>query len=260
MSGTVLYTEKGHVARITLNRPRAGNVINRQLTQELIDICSEIGRNDGIHAVILTGAGSRAFCAGSECERVLQRSQISSAEAKDCSQYNVAKAIADIEKPVIAAINGDALGEGLELALSCDIRLTVPKAKFGFPQVSSGLIPMDGGTQRLPRIVGRSKALEMIFTGETISAGVALEISLVSKVVTPANLIPEVESMAETMAGKAPIALRFIKEAVNKGLDLTMEQGLRLEADLYFLLHTTADRTEGIHAFLEKRSPQFKGQ
>jgi enoyl-CoA hydratase len=168
--------------------------------------------------------------------------------------------VAAIEKPVIAAVNGDALGPGLELALSCDIRLASDRAKFGFPEVAEGFIPAGGGTQRLPRIVGRGKALELILTAETITAKEALEIGLVSKIMPPKELFTQAGSLAKDIAAKGPIALRFIKEAVNKGLDLTLEQGLRLEADLYFLLHTTADRTEGITAFLEKRKPKFKGK
>jgi enoyl-CoA hydratase len=262
--GAILYTKKGHIAHITLNRPEAGNIVNRQLAQELDDICQGIKQDDNTYVVILTGAGDRVFCGGSELEQLIQAGNMdeaSSAKLKSVStKYNVATAIASIGQPVIAAINGDALGQGLELALSCDIRLAAHRARLGFPQVALGLIPMDGGTQRLPRLVGRGKALELVLSAETISAEEAFEIGLVSKVVPQQNLVSEVEALAQTIASKAPIALRYIKEAVNKGLDLTLEQGLRLEADLYFLLHTTDDRTEGIKAFLEKRKPDFKGK
>ncbi|MCK4368754.1 MAG: enoyl-CoA hydratase/isomerase family protein [Dehalococcoidales bacterium] len=244
---TVIYTKKDHIAHIALNRPEAGNSINLKLAQELGDICRQINQDEDIYVVVLTGAGDKAFCKGSQPE-------------KSGTIYSAATATAGIEKPVIAAINGDALGQGLELALSCDIRLASDKANFGFPQVAQGLIPFDGGTQRLPRIVGRGKALELILTAETITAQEAVEIGLVSKVVGGANLAAEAEALARTIAGKGPIALRYIKEAVNKGLDLTLEQGLHLEADLYFLLHTTADRTEGITAFIKKRPPKFKGK
>jgi enoyl-CoA hydratase len=243
-NSTVIYNKKDHIANITLNRPEAGNSINLELAQELEDVCRRINQDDDIYVVTLTGAGDKAFCSGVE---------------KSGSRYGVATAIASIEKPVIAAVNGDALGQGLELALSCDIRLASDKARFGFPEVARGLIPFDGGTQRLPRIVGRGKALELILTGETITTEEAFRIGLVGKVVSGANLAAETEALAKTIAAAAPIALRYIKEAVNKGLDLTLEQGLRLEADLYFLIHTTADRTEGIKAFLEKRLPKFKG-
>jgi len=242
---TVIYTKKDHIGYITLNRPEAGNSINLKLAQELEALCLKISQDDDIYVVTITGAGDKAFCSGVE---------------KSGTRYNVANALASIQKPVIAAINGDALGQGLELALSCDIRLASDRAKFGFPQVASGLIPFDGGTQRLPRIVGRGKALELVLSAEIITAEAALRIGLVSKVVKGADLAIETEALARTIAAKAPIALRFIKEAVNKGLDLTLEQGLRLEADLYFLIHTTVDRTEGVTAFLKKRPPKFKGK
>jgi enoyl-CoA hydratase/carnithine racemase len=242
---TIIYTVKDHVATATLNRPQAGNKLNLELAQELAEVCRLINQDDDIYVAILTGAGDKAFCKGSQPEK---------------SAYKTAAAIAAIEKPVIAAINGDALGVGLELALSCDIRLASGKAKFGFPEVAKGLIPAEGGTQRLPRVVGRGKALEMILTAGTITAKEALEIGLVSRIVPGRELMPEAEALARDVAAKGPIALKFIKEAVNKGLDLTLEQGLRLEGDLYFLLHTTKDRTEGIKAFLEKRPPKFKSK
>lgn len=246
---TVIYTKKDHIGSITLNRPEAGNSINLKLAQELEDICLKINQDDDVYVVTITGAGDKAFCIGSEL-----------GSKKLDVGYSPARALASIEKPVIAAINGDALGLGLELALCGDIRLASDKAKFGFPQVAQGLIPSGGGTQRLPRIVGRGKALELILSAEIITADEALRIGLVSKLVKGASLAAETETLARTMAAKAPIALRFIKEAVNKGLDLTLEQGLRLEAELYFLIHTTADRTEGVTAFLKKRPPQFKGK
>jgi len=261
---TIIYNKKNHVGYITLNRPEVNNIINRQLARELEDICCQINQDDDIYVVVITGAGDKAFCCGSELERLIQAGgavEASSAKLKDRREgYSAAKAVAGICQPVIAAINGDALGQGLELALSCDIRLASNKARFGFPQVALGLIPMDGGTQRLPRIVGKGKALELILAGEVISAEAAFEIGLVNKVVAAKNLASEVEVIAEIITTRAPIALRYAKEAVNKGLDLTLEQGLGLEADLYFILHTTADRTEGINAFLQKRPPRFKGQ
>ncbi|MBI4286175.1 MAG: enoyl-CoA hydratase/isomerase family protein [Chloroflexi bacterium] len=242
---TLLYNIKDHVAYLTLDRPQESNVINEALAREMKDICERINLDKDVYVVIITGAGDKAFCAGSEPPE---------------ASYTAASVVARIDRPVIAALNGDALGQGLELALACDIRLASAEARFGLPQLTSGMIPSDGGTQRLPRIVGKAKALEMVLTGETIGAEEALRIGLVHKVVAPGNLLGEAEAMAKNMASKAPLSLRYAREAINKGMDLTLEQGLRLEADLYLLLHTTQDRTEGIRAFLEKRNPQFKGE
>jgi enoyl-CoA hydratase/carnithine racemase len=243
---TVVHARRGHVAYLTLNRPEAGNAVNQEMAQELEEACRRINQDEGVYVVVLTGAGD-AFCGGSELE---------------AGEYTggPAAAVAGIDRPVIAAINGDAVGPGLELALGCDIRVASDTARFALPQVARGLIPTDGGTQRLPRIVGRGKALELLLTAATVGAGEALEIGLVSRVFPPDRLSAGVEALAGEIAAKGPLALRYIKETVGKGLDMTLEQGLRLEADLYFLLHTTADRTEGIRAFLEKRPPKFKGE
>ncbi len=257
---SIIFQKSNHIARITINRPDVNNLVNLQMGQEIDDICRQINQDNDIYVVIITGAGD-VFCGGSELEKSFHfgKKQPRS-DAEIAKQYNVAFCVASIEKPVIAAINGDALGQGLELALACDIRIASQKARFGFPNVAMGLIPSDGGTQRLPRIIGRGKALEMIFTAEIIGAAEALETGLISKVVASESLIAEVDALAKSITSKAPISLRYIKEAINKGLDLTMEQGLRLEADLYFLLHTTTDRTEGIKAFQQKKTPEFKGQ
>jgi enoyl-CoA hydratase/carnithine racemase len=239
---TVLYVKKGHVAYITLNRPEAGNAINRELVQELAGVCEGINQDDDVYLAVLSAAGD-SFCKGGEGAKT-----------------NAAALVAGINKPVIAAVNGDALGEGLELVLACDIGLASDKARFGLPQVTSGTIPVNGGTQRLPRLIGKGKALEMILTGVIIGAKEAFDIGLVSRVIPSDKLSAEVDAMAEKMAGQAPISQRFVKEAVNKGMDMTLEQGLRLEGDLYFLIHTTADRTEGIKAFLAKKKAEFKGK
>jgi enoyl-CoA hydratase len=244
---TVRYSKKGHVARITLGRPAGDNTFIRQMAQELEEISGRIEQDDRVYVVIITGTGD-AFLEFSEGER------------GETPPVGPAAIIAGIDRPVIASINGDALGEGLEIALSCDIRLASEKARFGMPQVTHGQIPTDGGTQRLPRIIGRGKALELLLTGDTVSAETALEIGLVSKIFPPGLLVEETEKMAGTIAARGPIALRYLKEAVVHGMDITLEQGLRLEADLYFLLHTTADRTEGITAFLERRPPKYHGR
>jgi len=241
---SIVYESKDHISWITINRPEAGNTITLELAQEIKDICSKINEDDDVYVVVIIGAGEKVFCGGMEGE----------------TSTNVATAIASINKPVIAAVNGYAIGEGFELVLSCDIRIASDTASFKLPQIASGTIPMNGGTQRLPRLIGKGKAIELILTGETIDAAEAFNIGLVSKVVPYQELEKETESLARDMASKAPISLQFVKEAVNKGMDFSLDQGLRLESDLYFLLHTTTDRTEGIKAFLEKRRPEFNGE
>lgn len=240
---SVIYQVSGHVARLTLNRPEAGNTINEDMAQELATLCQKINQTDGVYVVVLTGAGED-FCLGGE--KGLHTS--------------VTRPLATVDRPVIAAISGRCFGQGLELALSCDLRLSSEKAFFSMPHLPSGNIPSDGGTQFLPRIVGRGKAMEMLLGAETIDAQEAHRIGLVNRLLHADRVLAEAEDMAAKMATKGPIALRFAKEAINKGLDLTLEQGLRLEADLYFLIQTTGDRTEGIRAFLEKRMPGFKGE
>ncbi len=247
---SISYSKRRHVATITLDRPEADNAIDRQLADEFAEACRNVSADDDVRVVIVTGAGDKAFSVGGPTAR----------PESDASAVGVSVAVAALEPPVIAAINGDALGQGLELALACDIRLASSRARFGLPAVASGVIPSDGGTQRLPRIVGRGKALEMVLTAEIITAEQALEIGLVSRLVPAEGLAAEALSLADSIAEKGPLALRYAKEAVAKGLDVTLDQGLRLEADLYFLLHTTEDRTEGINAFLEKRPPRFSGR
>ena len=252
---TITYQKAGFVGSITIDRPDNGNAINTQLSEELADICLSINQDETVRVVVITGAGEKHFCVGTD-------STLLSSMAKEqrIELLSVTSSILSINQPVIGAINGDALGQGLEMALACDIRIAAETARLGLSQIASGFIPWDGGTQLLPRIVGKTKAAELIFTGETLDARQACEIGLVGKVLPAKELMPTVMEIAQAMSLKAPIALRHTKEAVHKGLDLTLEQGLRLEADLYLLLQTTEDRVEGIKAFLERRQPQFKGR
>ena len=253
---TLIYEKTGSIGMITINRPTVNNAINARLVDELTDICADINRDEETRVVIITGAGEKAFCVG------IDLSEFSSLAGIDqrAKLLSVAAPVASLTSPAIAAINGDALAQGLELALACDLRVTAETAHFALPHIASGLIPWDGATQRLPRIVGKAKSMEMILTGESMDAIDAYKIGLVNKVVPPEKLIPIVTDLGQAMASKASLALKYAKEAIHEGLDLTLEQGLRLEADLYFLLQTTEDRTEGVRAFLEKRPPQFKGK
>ena len=253
----VVYEKREHIAWLTLHRPHDGNTINLQLAYELSDACSEASQDGEIWVVIVTGEGD-AFCSGVDLDELFS-SNI--AELKRMNPASLSsRAVAAISCPVIAAINGDALGAGLELALSCDIRVSSENAQFGFPQTAYGLIPSGGGTQRLPRIVGRGKAMEMLFLAESINADEAYRIGLVSNVVPRQKLAEEAEEIANKLISRAPIAVRYAKEAVNKGMDMTLEQGLRLEADLSILLQSTWDRAEGIKAFVEMGTASFKGE
>lgn len=244
----VLYNKKDHIGWITLNRPQSENRFEPIMAQELAEICLQINGDNDVNAVFLTGAGS-AFCTGFDFSCQEKSEMVSAVES-----------VADLISPTIAVVNGDAIGFGLELALACDLRIATDTVRCGLPQISEGRIPMNGGTQRLSRLVGKAHSLAMVLTGEIITAQDAFKIGLFNKVVKQADLQSEAEKMSADLSDKAPFSLRYIKEAINKGLDMTLEQGLRLESDLYFLLHTTADRTEGINSFIEKRKPKFTGK
>lgn len=248
---TLSCSRRGPVFRIALNRPRVDNRVNRQMALDLAEVADSVNRDDSIRVVVLLGRG-RAFSSGWESIRV--RSY------QDLSTHQAAASIARIERPVVAAINGDAVGQGLEIALAADLRIAVLDARFGLPHVGHGVIPWDGGTQRLARLVGPGRATELLLTGELIDAPEAWRIGLINRLVERETLQAVVESVAAQIAQAAPIAARYAKEAVVKGMDISLDQGMRLEADLSILLHTTRDRAEGIRSFLERRSPRFRGK
>lgn len=264
MTQPVLFEKRDRIAFVTLNRAERLNRLTRNIADSLADMCGMIEEDPEIGVVILTGIGP-VFSLG------LDGRSLSANEWRDLSEtpaesvrhrhwvlYGI-EAVANLSKPVIAALNGDALGAGLELALACDIRLCRQDVRFGFPQLRDGMIPMAGGTQRLPRIIGLAKALELIMTGEPIDAEEALRIGLVSRVLPPNELQKVAEELAGAILKGAPLAVRYGKEAIRQGIDLSFVEGARLEADLYLLLQTTADRAEGIRAFQEKRSPEYRG-
>lgn len=263
---TILYEKNGSIGLITLNRPEALNAIDSRLAGELVDVLERIDDDDELLAVVIVGAGDRAFSVGMDIKEVVDAAAgISDQQAlmdirRRLWSDNPWERLASLSKPTIAAIRGFALGGGLELALACDIRVASDDAKFGFPEVRLGMIPARGGTQRLPRIVGRGKAIEMILTGETIDAIEAYRTELISKMVPADKLLAAANQIASKLANNAPIAVRFASEAVEKGLDMTIDQGLRMETDLYLLLQTTEDRSEGIRSFVEKRKPKFTGR
>ena len=260
----IVYDKRDGIVHVTLNRPEAGNAIDLQMAIEVEEVCQRINQDKDSAAVLISGAGEKAFCSGEDLKQFSAAffgDSPSLAALKEFGlRYNLAAMVAAIECPVVAAINGDALGAGLALALSCDLRITSDQALFGVPDLRRGYFLASGITQWLPRIVGRGKAMELMLTGETIDARQAQRIGLVHQIVPQQEVLSEAEKVAKEMARKAPLALRYAKEAVSKGLDLTLEQGLRLECDLYMILQTTSDRTEGIKAFREKRQPLFKAE
>jgi enoyl-CoA hydratase/carnithine racemase len=235
------------VAWLRLERPQAGNRITLDLAQALCDAAADVELDDSVAVVVLTATGPD-FCLGVEEHGDWER------------RFDWVSAIGALTRPVIAAVQGDAIAEGCELALACDVRLVSERARFALPQLSMGRLPAHGGTQRLPRIVGRMRALDVLFTGRTIDAAEATTMGLASRVATAKDFDRALEALVSELKTKGHIALRFAKEAVLKGSDLSLEQGMRLEEDLYVLLQTTRDRHEGVRAFLEKRKPVFHGK
>ena len=259
---SIIYQKKEGLVYLTLNRPRTGNLVDDGLVAELARACQQVNEDEEARAVILTGAGD-AFSLGQDTAWLsqLEKAGPDTMGLKGWSPAALAsKAITGLNMPSIAAINGDAVGAGLELALACDLRVAAEGARLGFPDIPQGLIPSGGGTQRLPRLVGRDRALEMLLTAEPVDVAEAFRIGLVNLVVARPQVMAAAEKLAQRILSRGPIAVRYAKEAVHKGLEMTLEQGLRLEADLSFILQTTKDRAEGIKAFLEKRPPQFKGE
>jgi enoyl-CoA hydratase/carnithine racemase len=260
----VAFETRDHVGWITLNRSEAGNAINIQMAREIEQVSHRVNQDQDIRAVVITGSGVSAFCLGEDLDDLsltVEGDSPSSSLVNDSAPHDsVAAMIASIECPVIAAINGDASGMGLALALACDLRIASDRAAFSIPDLSRGYLTSSGITQWLPRIVGRGKAMELMLTSDPIDAPEALRIGLVHRLAPPEEVLPEAEKLATQIASGAPLALRYVKEAVNKGMDLTLAQGLRLECDLYMILQTTQDRVEGITAFREKRQPHFTGE
>jgi enoyl-CoA hydratase len=251
--------KKGAIAYVTLNRPKALNALNTPTWQDL-RTAFETARDDAeIHGVILTGAGDKAFIAGAD---ISELAHATSVEAEKSSSFGqaVLNLIENLGKPVVAAINGFALGGGCETAMACTIRLAAESAKFGQPEVKLGLLPGGGGTQRLPRLVGKGRAMQLILTGEMMSAQEAYRIGLVNEVLPAANLIPRAEAILKLIATNAPIAVKYALDAANKGMETSQSEGQSLEASYFGLCAGTEDKAEGTKAFLEKRAPQFHGR
>jgi|TARA_Y100000310_G_scaffold210919_3_gene211605 enoyl-CoA hydratase len=243
------------VAVVTLRWQDGDGRIDNPIAFDIADVCAEVRQDDSVWVVVLTADGAE-FCGGTD-PAALRAAQT---DAAAIETLRVADAIAAIEKPVVCAINGDAVDQGLEIALACDLRVASTGATLGMTQLERGSMPWDGGTQRLPRLIGRSRATEMLLTSRLVSADEAENIGLVNSVVGPSQLQDKAIELASVIASHGPIALRYVKEAVLNGLDLTVEQGLSLEADLSFLLQSTKDRSEGLSSFLARRKPEYSGE
>jgi enoyl-CoA hydratase/carnithine racemase len=252
----VLYEKRGAIAYITVNRPKVLNALNQRTWQDLRAAFADARDDADVRGVILTGAGDKAFIAGADIGELAQTTAI---EAEGSSTYGqeVLNLIENLGKPVIAAVNGFALGGGCETAMACTIRIAAENAKFGQPEVKLGVIPGGGGTQRLPRLVGKGRALQVILSGEMISAQEAYRIGLVNEVVPAAELLARAEGILKQILSNAPLAVKYSLEAVNKGLETSQPEGLSLEAALFGLCAGTEDKKEGTQAFLQKRPAQF---
>ena len=255
----LLYEKKDAIAWITLNRPKVLNALNRKTMEELRDVLLDARDDSSVRVLILTGAGEKAFVAGADINELARNNPV---EGKETSIFGqgVLHLLETIGKPSICAINGFALGGGCELALSCSIRLASKNAKLGQPEVKLGIIPGYGGSQRLARLCGKGMAHELCLSGEMITAEEAQRIGLVNHVYEPAELLPAAEALAKKIIEKAPLAVKYCMEAIERGVEMPQEEGLFLEATLFGLCCATEDMREGTRAFLEKRPAQFKGR
>jgi enoyl-CoA hydratase/carnithine racemase len=255
----VLYEKKGPIAYVTLNRPKVLNALSQVAWTDLRTAFEQARDDAAVLGVILTGAGDRAFIAGEDIGELAQATSVD-AEKSSRSGQAVLDLIENLGKPVIAAVNGFALGGGCETAMACTIRVAAEHAKFGQPEVKLGIPPGAGGTQRLPRLVGKGRALQIILSGEMISAQEAYRIGLVNEVVPAGELLARCEALLKQILANAPIAVRFALEAVNKGLETSLSAGLLLEASVFAICAGTDDKLEGTAAFLEKRAARFQGR
>jgi enoyl-CoA hydratase len=252
----LLLERDGHLAVVTVNRPQKLNALDGGTIAELSQAFRDLGADEKVGAIVLTGAGEKAFIAGADIGELQKQGVLDGVENARRGQA-LTLAIEDCGKPVLAAINGFALGGGLEMALACDLRFASPNARLGLPEVSLGIIPGYGGTQRLPRLCGSGIALQLILTGEPVTADEALRIGLVNAVFPQAELLTSVKAVANKIVGRGPQAVALAKQAVRRGANLPLRDGLELEADLFGLISSTAEMKEGMAAFLEKRKPSW---
>jgi enoyl-CoA hydratase/carnithine racemase len=255
----VVYDKKGPVGYVTLNRPKVMNALNKATINELHGVFEDARDDSAVCGVILTGAGEKAFAAGADIAEISNNTAVEAEEATRRGQA-LTDLIENLGKPVIAAVNGFALGGGCELAMACTIRIAAESAKFGQPEVKIGVMPGYGGTQRMPRLVGRGRALKLILSGEIIDASEAYRIGLVDELEPDTHLMERAETVLKKIIANAPLSLKFALEAVNKGLETSVAEGLLIEASLFAVCASTDDKKEGTSAFLEKRVPKFQGK
>ena len=255
----IRFDRKDQIAYVTIDRPKVLNALNMPTMGELVTIFTQLKDDREVRVVILTGAGEKSFVAGADIGELQKNNPVEAKEYTHRGQA-VLNLIENLGKPVIACINGFALGGGCEMALACTMRLASENAKLGQPEVKLGIIPGYGGTQRLPRLVGKGIAMQLLLTGEMITAQEAHRIGLVNEVTAPAELIPRAEAIAAKIIANAPLAVQYAMEAVNKGMEMTLAEGLYLEAVLFGVACATEDKKEGTTAFLEKRAAAFKGK
>lgn len=255
----LLFEKSGGIGILTINRPKVLNALNKATMVEIKDVIEKISGDPEVAVLVITGSGEKSFVAGAD---IAEMQSLSAMAGRGWGKYSQAvfQMIENLPQPVIAAVNGYALGGGCELAMSCDIRIASEKARFGQPEVLLGVIPGFAGTQRLPRLVGKGRAKELLFGGDQIDAAEAYRIGLVNKVVAPDQLMPAALEMARKIMSRGPVAVRLCKAAVNEGLDMDLKSGQAYEAEAFGLCFATADQKEGMAAFVEKRPAKFTGK
>ncbi|MGC8896217.1 MAG: enoyl-CoA hydratase/isomerase family protein [Candidatus Bathyarchaeia archaeon] len=255
----IIYEKSGGTATITLNRPEALNAFSKEVIEEILNALEDVKADENTRVVILTGAGEKAFSAGADIKAMKGMNALKARELSLMGE-KLCNALENLEKPVIAAINGYALGGGLEVAMACDIRIASENARMGQTEINIGLIPGWGGTQRLPRLIGKTKATELIFTGKIVDAKTAEQLGIVNMVVPTEKFRETVQQFAAELASKAPVALKVAKALINKGSEISLDAAIALEREGFGVVASTEDLQEGVSAFIEKRKPTFKGK
>ncbi len=256
----IIYEKENGLAIITFNRPQVRNALNYQAFNEALEAAIDVDTDDTVRVLILTGAGDRAFVAGADIEELRARNTLTELGKRSAQRRVLASLLETMSKPTIAAINGFAVGTGLELAMACTIRIASENARFGQPEINLGIMPGNGGSQRLPRLVGEGRAMEMILTGDLIDAQEAYRIGLVNRVVPQTELMHQVKELAVKLAAKSPLAIKLAKNAIHTGFNMSLSDGIEYENKLFAILCGSQDKQEGLNAFLEKRQPDFQGR